>query len=73
MHLTFILMPHCPILITVSRVTMTKLTLHSLDAVEAGGSLLGPDHPVSAGDVHVLGAAHRHSVHREIVCASVTT
>ena len=52
---------------------MTKLTLHSLDAVEAGGSLLGPDHPVSAGDVHVLGAAHRHSVHREIVCAAVTT
>lgn len=66
-------MTHCPILITVSRVIMTKLTLHSLDAVEAGGSLLGPDHPVSAGDVHVLGAAHRHSVHREIVCAAVTT
>ena len=73
MHLTFILMTHCPILITVSRVIMTNLTLHSLDAVEAGGSLLGPDHPVSAGDVHVLGAAHRHSVHREIVCAAVTT
>ena len=65
-------MTHCPILITVSSV-MTKLTLHSLDAVEAGGALLGPDHPVRAGDEHVLGATHRHPVHREIVCAGVTT
>ena len=61
------------ILMTVSRVIMTKLTLHSLDAVEAGGALLGPDHPVRAGDEHVLGAAHRHPVHCEIVCAGVTT
>ena len=47
------------------------LTLNSLDAVEAGGPLLGPDHPVRAGDVHVLEAAHRHAVHGELVCAGV--
>ena len=60
---------------TVSCLTclIIQLTLNSLDAVEAGGPLLGPDHPVGAADVHVLGAAHRHPIHRQLVRAGVAT
>ena len=38
----------------------TRRSLDSLDAVEAGSSLPGPDDPVGAGEEHVLLAPHRH-------------
>ena len=47
------------------------LTLHSLNAVDPRGPLLAPDDPVGGGEEHVLGAAHRHPVHGELVCVGV--
>ena len=47
------------------------LTLHSLNAVDPRGPLLAPDDPVGGREEHVLGAAHRHPVHGELVCVGI--